>query len=191
MEVLITGNIKWLENDFFKVLAEKNKVIVSGKGAERIEVDKVTPYKYEIGQEEFEKMFGTYNFNCVVYFSQSLGQDAYRELSYLDNIFSLCKKRAGTKLVYVSHSKQVSSAYGQTHEIITDACQKMCNNYCEEGNTLLSLTVPYLVSEETPVGIVLNYFESIENSEKIETVFSYDCCSHCRSLYLFGIQKIL
>ena len=57
MEILVTGNIKWLEEEFFTVLAEQNKVIVCGKDAERIREKHISPYQFSIEQKEFEKLF--------------------------------------------------------------------------------------------------------------------------------------
>ena len=65
MEILVTGNIKWLEEEFFTVLAEQNKVIVCGKDAERIREKHISPYQFSIEQKEFEKLFFTYHFQDV------------------------------------------------------------------------------------------------------------------------------
>ena len=91
MEILITGNIDYLDKEFYSVLASQHKIVICGKQAEQWNRKNVTPYQFTMEQEEFEHIFHTFNFDYVVYFSRGLAKDSYRELSYLAHIFSLCK----------------------------------------------------------------------------------------------------
>lgn len=182
MEVLVTGNIKWLENDFFEELAERNKVVVCGPGADRIDVDKVTPYKFDIDSDEFEQLFFTFNFDRIIYMSWALDREAYNEMRCLDRIFAMCRKREKTKMVYVKHTVSVSAAYGKTHAVIENACDEMCREFCEEGRSLLKLSVPYLVSGVKNTGVFDACYQSMEQERKLELAF---CEEHVVD-FLFG-----
>lgn len=171
MEILITGNIEYLDRDFYSVLASQHKVVICDEQAEQWNIKNVTPYQFKMEQEEFENIFHTFNFDYVVYFSRSLTKDSYRELSYLARIFSLCKMREKTKLVYVTYSKEVSWAYESTYKIIENATDELCLNYVQEGNSLLKLSVPFLVAKEKAVGLFREWLSNIANEKKMR--FAY------------------
>lgn len=167
MEILVTGNIKWLENDFFVALAQQNKVVVCGENAGKINVKRVTPYQFSLEQEEFERLFFTFDFDYVVYFSASMEKNAYQEIAYLHTIFELCKRRQRIKLIYVRHTKETSCMYGETQQIIESACLEMCRHYAEESGALLNIAVPFIVAKDKPVGLFEEIFEKIVKEQRI------------------------
>lgn len=182
MEILVTGNIGHVKNDFFSELADRHKTVVCGPGADRIDVDKVSPYHFEIGRSEFEKMFLTHNFDYVIYFSYVLDRQAFQELESLDRIFSLCRKREKLKVVYVTCSKSVSIRFDNAHAAIEHACDELCHDFCKEGRTLMKLSVPELVSAAGNTGIFDVFYEQMEQRHCFETAYRAD---H-RVDYLFG-----
>lgn len=171
MEILITGNIKDLGQDFYTVLAKQHRVVICDELAEQWNIKNVTPYQFSLEQEEFEHIFHAFNFDYVVFFSKSLTKEAYRELAYLARIFELCKFREKTKLVYVTPSKEVFWAYENTYKIIETATDEMCLNYVEEGNSLLKLSVPFMVAKEKAVGLFEEWFTKLVSAKKMR--FSY------------------
>lgn len=182
MEILVTGNISRLKNDFFTDLAEHHKMVVCGPGADKIDVDKVSPYNFEIGQNEFEKMFLAYNFDYIVYFSYVLDREGFQEMESLDKIFSLCRKRDQIKVVYVTCDKSVSIRFNNTHNTIERACDELCRGFSQEGRTLLKLSVPELVSAAGNTGAFDAYYAQMEQRQCFETPYRAD---H-RVDYLFG-----
>lgn len=182
MEVLVTGNIKWLKNDFFRELAGGHKVVLCGPGADKIDVNGVSPYNFEIERSEFEKMFLSYNFDYVIYFSYVAGGDAFREIECLDRIFSLCRKREDVKVVYVTCNDSVSAGFDETHAAIEHACGELCRVFSQEGRTLLMLSVPYLVSAVENAGVFDDYFAKMDGKKRFEPAYRAD---H-RADFLFG-----
>lgn len=172
MEILITGNIEYLDKEFYSVLASQHKVVVCGEQAEQWNRKNVTPYQFTMEQEEFEHIFHTFNFDYVVYFSRGLAKDSYRELSYMAHIFSLCKIREKTKLVYVTYSKEVSWAYESTYQIVENATDEMCLHYVQEGNCLLKLSVPFLAAKDKAVGLFEEWLTNIINEKKMKFVYA-------------------
>lgn len=182
MEVLVTGNIKWLKNDFFGVLTEGHKPVLCGPGADKIDVDRVSPYNFDIDRNEFENMFLSYNFDYVVYVSYVMDHEAFREIESLDRVFSLCRKRDSVKVIYVTCNKSVSAGYNKTHAAIEDACCELCQSFSREGRTLIKLSVPYLVSAAGNTGIFDEYYAKMDAKKLFETPYRED---H-RVDYLFG-----
>lgn len=174
MQILVTGNMKWLGNDFFVTLAEQNKVVICGKDADRIRVKKVTPYQFSFEQDEFERLFFTYDFDYMIYFSTGLEKDAYHEVANLHTIFELCKRRQRVKLIYIRHQKEITDMYGETQQILENACLEMCRHYAEEGGALLNLAVPFLVAKEKPVGLFAEIYEKINRKESMKFSFRQD-----------------
>lgn len=172
MEILITGNIKELDKDFYTVLAGQHKVVICDEHAQQWNIKNVKSYQFSLEQEEFEHIFHTFNFDYVVFFSKSMTKDSYRELSYLARIFELCKIREKTKLVYVTPSQEVFWTYENTHKIIETATDEMCLNYAQEGNSLLKLSVPFLVAKEKAVGLFEEWFSKLANAKKMRFAYT-------------------
>lgn len=172
MEILVTGNIKWLEEEFFTVLAEQNKVIVCGKDAERIREKHISPYQFSIEQKEFEKLFFTYHFQYVIYFSQCMEKDAFQEIEYLHAIFELCQRRQGTKLIYIRNQEALSASYGETQQIIESACTQMCEQHVRQGSTLVDLRIPFLAAADKPEGMPADIMKALLYDQKISLPFA-------------------
>ena len=171
MEILVTGNIKWLKNDFWEILAKQNQVIVCAEGTDAIKGNNISTYQIGIGQPEFEQLFLTYNIDYVVMLSGRFDQDTYDEIRYVDQILAICRKSGRTKIIYICPSKQITVCYGETHTIVEDACDRMCGMFCAEGGNLLKLTVPYLVSATQGNDFFDAFYQSMEEAGRIVLIY--------------------
>lgn len=168
MEILVTGNIRWLKNDFWEVLAKQNQVVVCAPDTESIKGNIISTYQFEIGKIEFEQMFLTYNFDYVIDLSGSFEQDAYDEIRSLEKILAVCRKREQTKMIYICPSRQISVCYGEAHAIIENACDRICGLFCAEGGCLTRLSVPYLVSATQNNDIFNVFYQSMAESGRLD-----------------------
>lgn len=168
MEILVTGNIRWLKNDFWEVLAKQNQVVVCAPDTESIKGNIISTYQFEIGQIEFEQMFLTYNFDYVIDLSGSFEQDAYDEIRSLEKILAVCRKREQTKMIYICPSRQISVCHGEAHAIIENACDRICGLFCAEGGCLTRLSVPYLVSATQNNDIFNVFYQSMAESGRLD-----------------------
>ena len=174
MEILVTGNVKWLKNDFWEILAKQNQVVVCAPGTESIKGNLVSAYQFEIGQMEFEQMFLTCNFDYIIDLSGSFEKDAYDEIRSLEKLLTVCRKREQTKMIYICPARQISACYGEEHAIIENACDRMCGLFCAEGGCLTRLSVPYLVSATQNNDIFNTFYQSMEETGRIDLAYRKD-----------------
>lgn len=171
MEILLTGEIEVLNKDFCQNLTEQSTVVVCGECAKEFSGKQVETFTYEMVQEEFEKLFFTYNFDWVIYVSTCMGEAVYQEIEYLDRLLSLCKRRERAKLIYILPDEVATAQYGDIHRIVGEACQELCRRHAEEGFSLLRLQVPFLIKAEKANGWMERLMRQIERNIAIESQF--------------------
>ncbi len=169
MEILIVGNVQCLSRDFFKVIAEKNKIVLCGGKAEVNSVDNVSNYEFDIKSDEFARLFTTFSFDKVIYVSDTITTVNYSEIENLEKVIDLCQKRESTQFIYINPTNVISEKYKGQYEIIKVASDRLCERYVEKGGSMLDLEVPYIVSEQS----IGTYFECIlKNDDTFNIVYS-------------------
>lgn len=169
MEILLTGEIEGLSTGFCELLAEQATVVVCGKNVTQLAGKRIETYEYELAQEEFERLFFTFNFDRVIFFSTCIGENVYQEIEYLDRMLSLCRRREQTKVIYILPDEVVITQYGEIHRIVEEACRELCRRHVQEGFSLLRLQVPYLVDESKPIGWLQRFMQQLDAGETIES----------------------
>ena len=174
MEALVLGNIKYIGNDFLEVLVERVKTVVCGSDVERLSVKKASIYDYEINQTEFDKMFMTFEFDYIIFMSWGLGGKAYDEIKYLDRIFEMCGRKRRTKLIYVQPQRSAAVHWIDMYDIVERAGNELCRQFCENGGSVLKVSVPYLVSDKECPAELLSIYEELKQKKQFKTRLSGD-----------------
>ncbi len=174
LEALVLGNIKYIGNDFLEVLVERVKTVVCGSDVERLSVKKASIYDYEINQTEFDKMFMTFEFDYIIFMSWGLGGKAYDEIKYLDRIFEMCGRKRRTKLIYVQPQRSAAVHWIDMYDIVERAGNELCRQFCENGGSVLKVSVPYLVSDKECPAELLSIYEELKQKKQFKTRLSGD-----------------
>ncbi|MDD3429726.1 MAG: hypothetical protein PHG02_06955 [Oscillospiraceae bacterium] len=151
MEVLITGNVKAITNEFCQHLAYIGKLVISGDIDTKVYTAKnVVPYSFLPFTQEFENVFRTYNFKHVIYMSNGAdgGDTLDTEMSALEKVLSLSAAFGIDHVVYVTGAK---AAFGGaeknagTSSIFFNTCNQLCQYYNSFFNlNVTTLYVPYI-----------------------------------------------
>ncbi len=151
MNILFTGNMGAISNYFFRGFSREHRLVVhtaqpgckySGKNLEVYKVD-------DLEEKPLDKVFETYHFKMVVYFSQALDEavQVFDELEKLENALFLCTEYRIENFIYISTNDmvQVNVKEKSSRMILVEACENMCRNFSMKTDmNILLMRVPYL-----------------------------------------------
>ena len=154
MDILFTGNLKSLSDDFFSQFNKQYKLILCGKDLqENYSSKNVTPYSYEMDEEEYENIFRTFHFQSVVHISKAIDGEkkVFDELERIESTLYFASKYSVDRVIYVTpndfeegnhENDKKSSRY-----VLLRVCEKLCRNQAIEKNISVTiLRIPYLYS---------------------------------------------
>lgn len=167
MDILVTGHVGLINEEFFRKLNKKNKVVVCGNEECLVEEGQVIPYHFRTDSAEFEKLFSTYTFKYVIYISYCMEERAYEELECLERVLELSRKREETVFIYLNPSDAVMVQQSEADAVISDAASRLCGLHKEMGYSLLDLKIPYLVGENGNTGNLSNVLKRAYKEKKL------------------------
>lgn len=151
MDILFTGNLSVVSTAFIKRLDEENKYILFGVNIHKdIKNTNTVICRNELNEETQEKIFTTFDFKMVVFFSYALDgvKKIADELESLENILKLCKKRNVDNFIYIKTNEFYNNANRQediSRQVILEACDNLCRSFSEAENIkFMLLNVPYM-----------------------------------------------
>lgn len=138
------GNVSPISGNFFKKLDTTYKCIVVGDNMDTWNCKNVISYKERGNGEELSRLYSTYNFETVIYFSNTIEgcKTPYNELEKLDATLKICIEHNIHNFIYIT-------AYnaGDCGNILMQACESLCQSYSKEEDFCVTiLKVPYLYS---------------------------------------------
>lgn len=184
MDILVTGHVGLVNEEFFRKFNKKNKVVICGNEECNIEEGNVIPYHFRTDSTEFEKLFSTYTFKYIVYISYCMEEKAYREPECLERVLELARKREDAVFIYVNPSEAIMAQQSEADAVIKSAASELCRLHKEAGNSLFDLKVPYLVGESGNAGNLSKVLKKAykekklsflsESSQKTDVLFEED-----------------
>ncbi len=151
MNILFTGNMGAISNYFFRGFSREHRLVVHSAqpgckyGGKNLEVYKVD----DLEEKPLDKVFETYHFDMVVYFSQALDEavQVFDELEKLENALFLCTEFRIENFIYISTNDmgQTNVKEKSSRMILVEACENMCRNFSNKTDiNILLMRVPYL-----------------------------------------------
>lgn len=109
---------------------------------------KITPFRIQPSSDEFERIFNSYNFNIVLFFSQGIYQKEpyYSEYQELENLLQICAKHEINQFVYLQ-PKHCGFESNRTpvHDlaVLFEALDSLCDFYRKtKGMSIIKCNVP-------------------------------------------------
>ncbi|MDD6311843.1 MAG: NAD(P)-dependent oxidoreductase [Firmicutes bacterium] len=150
MDILLTGQLSYLTG------AVSEAMIAGGHNvayaSDDIDTDyigkKVTPFHISPCSDDFERIFNSYNFNVVLFFSQGIYQkDArYNEYQALENLLRICTKHEINQFIYLQpkHCGTESNRIPE-HDlaVLFESLDTLCDYYIKsKGMSIIKLNIP-------------------------------------------------
>ena len=141
MDILLTGNLKALSQDFYSCMSSDYHVVTYSSE----EMQKK-------GEERLNQVFESYTFHSVFYFSAEVdGEEKIgNETGRLDEVISLCCAHQVKQMIYVTgNGPKMHREKGCVSDrmIQMEACEEMCRQRAREGAlSVMVLRVPFIYS---------------------------------------------
>lgn len=189
MDILVTGHIGLINEEFFKKFNSKNKVVICGNEECNIETGNVIPYHFRTDSTEFEKLFSSYNFKYIIFVSYCMEEKAYAETECLERVLELAGKRENTVFIYLNPSEIVLAQQSEADKIISHAASEICRLHMQKGNSLLDLKIPYLAGESSNAGNLAKELKKAYKDKKI--CFATEASQNIDVLFEEDLSEIL
>ena len=141
MELLITGRTAEITAPFCDRLGQRHKVVLASEDVPTLRGRRATPFKMSPHEKGFEKLFHSYSFGAVFFFSQRPEEqnEYYDELQDLEYSLRLCSEHNISKFVYISSTSVYAGldSFNENTEpipvdgkgVVLSACEKLCEFY--------------------------------------------------------------
>lgn len=173
MRLLITGKLKNLSQDFYNQIIAEHRIIICGPAAIKSSKKREIIVYDEI-QDGFENVFKSFNFDAVLYFSQSVDgtKRISDELEKLESALYYCEQYQITSFFYITTNDLVDA---DTEEragsrcVLLKACEELCRNSSRENDTNIAIIrIPYLYSIRGESSQLRSWLESAVRKRKVE-----------------------
>lgn len=164
MDILFTGRLSSITSTVVDALIASGHNIAYA--SDDINMDfigkKITPFRISPSSDEFERIFNSYNFNIVLFFSQSIYQKSpyYGEYQDLENLLKLCAKHEINQFVYLQpkHCGLESNRIPE-HDlaVLFAACDQLCDFYrSAKGMSIIKCNLPSIYGYGEKASVIGN-----------------------------------
>lgn len=156
MNILFTGNLPLVSNDFFSAIGEEYRCVTyCEKEKLKFEGKNVLTYSRNEEKDELSHVFTAFGFETVVYFSYMLegNKNPFEELEQLEKVLHQCSKNQVKRFLYITGnhlpSQEKESVEEKSYLILKEACDALCHYISEqEAISVTILKVPYLYGKK-------------------------------------------
>ncbi len=150
MDLLFTGCLSYLTGSAAEALIGGGHNVAYASNALNHEIlgKKITPFRISPSSDEFERIFHSYSFNVVVFFSQELYQKApyYGEYQDLENLLKICAEHEINQVVYVQPKHcGIEDNHMPEHDLtlLFESLDMLCDYYRNsKGMSIIKCSVP-------------------------------------------------
>ncbi len=175
MNVLFIGNLRLSSNQFFAKLDKENKYVVyNDQDKDELTGENVINYKKEgKHDEDLQKMFATFDFDTVIYFSCALdgAKKVYDELEKLESAIYVSRRYKIKNFIYIATNDMLTeriSTGEKSRDILLNACEQMCRSFTETSHVnFLMIKVPYLYSKGNKKNQLMQWIRAGNRGEEI------------------------
>lgn len=172
----MTGRLAGLTQPVSDPLVRHHKVVMASDDLVSPALGKaVNPFQISPHEEGFEKIFNSYAFETVLFFSQPLfaARDYFEEYRDLECCLHLCDKHDVHKVVYLlpSYQGHTTPAVLPDHDrgMLLAACEQLCGYYRERKNmSVILMYLPCLFGYGEAVSVIGDAIEQAKNRASIQ-----------------------
>ena len=150
VDILFAGNTMAVSEEFYKHVGEEYRmVILKNDFVKEKQRKKNLLYFKNSCEEDTERIFRTFDFEAVVFFSQVLDGEKkiFDELEKLEYILYLCRKKKVKSFIYITGNRGAGDKEdGEASRVILlNACEQLCRKAADnDGINVQLIRVPYL-----------------------------------------------
>ncbi len=170
MDTLLVGNTSYFRKDEITVACPQDMVVVCDSDHDAYKEDNITWFDQPVMSAKFRRLFNTYGFERVLFFSRSLTRDTNKvgEIEELRRVFSLSQKHHVKQFVYIVSDEALVDV-DNSDSIIFDSTNNLCRYYAETYRIDVKIVYsPYLLSAYNRDDYWCRILRSIENKERVE-----------------------
>ncbi len=177
MNVLMMGNLSRISKGFLAKLDDDCKcVIYNEQKNEELTGKNVVNYQREKNDDaEFLRLFSTFDFETVVFFSHALdgARKVHDELEKMEMAILACRKHRVQNFIYITTNDLLEQTPEQLEEksrgMLITACEDLCKTFAAENRIkFLVLKVPYLYGMQNQETKLMKWIVGISKGEPIE-----------------------
>lgn len=192
MEVLLIGNIAYLDKRFIKHVFAEDHVVVMGNHKLKTERrEHITCFPFATEDSEFAEVFDSYQFERAIIFSNYLTLHGTREgeLEQVRKILQECEKNQVAQIVYLTSLEGCYKEVTGKTEIVT-ASELLVGYYMKKKQLPIKMVrIPFLYSPEYKDDFLFQKFE--EAKKKRRMVFEESPEDHAYFLSLWDLEDLL
>lgn len=176
MEVLVTGDISFVTEEFLEAAFPKQHVVIAGEGSLYLKKSKeVSIYPISVLDSRFVDLFNSHNFEQIIYFSEYLeyhGQPS-GAMEKLKALFRACQhihvgqESKVPQIIYVT-PLDVTSDVQTSNVVVLRACEELCKYY--KTKYMLPIKIvrsPYLIQDDNMESYFNGLFRQMNKEGKV------------------------
>lgn len=170
MEVLLTGNTGYLNKESLQTIFPKDTVVVCSESHEDDKQENIRWFKKDIMSNEFQRIFVTYGFESVMFFSHFLTREGkgVGEIEQLRRVLSMSQKSRIKRFVYVTSNDALRDDEN-SKSIIYESVQSICLYYAKSYQIEVKvLCIPHLICGYYKDDFWCRIFDQLERDRKVE-----------------------
>ncbi len=170
MDTLLVGNTRYLNLDEVIKTFPKDNVVISGASIVAHKEGLVSYFDQSIMSDKFRRLFDSFSFERVVFFSNTLNRETTEvgEIEDLRRVCSLSQKHGVKQFVYILSDEALVDV-NNSDAVIFNSSENICRYYSQTYQMDIKLVYcPYLMNPAYPEDYWCRILRRIENQEKIE-----------------------
>ncbi len=170
MEVLLAGNTGYFNKESIQTAFPKDTVVVLGSGHEDDKEENIRWFDKDIMSDEFQRIFVTYGFDTVLYFSHFLTKDSkgVGEIEELRQVLSMSHRTRIKRFVYVTSDEALLDAENSA-SIIYMSIENICHYYAQNYQIEVKmLYIPNLICGYYKEDYWCRVFDNLEHGHSVE-----------------------
>lgn len=177
MRVLFIGNLKQISMKLLSRFEEDCKCVIYDEREEHnLRGNNIINYlKEDADEEELAKVFATFDFDTVIFFSGALDGaiKVFDELEKLEAVIHESRKHKVSQFIYITtndlYAEGRNPMLGKSRETLLKTCDHLCELYAEEKRMkFLLLKVPYLYSMENKENQLMKWINAANKGKKVK-----------------------
>lgn len=176
MEVLLTGKVSCVTQEFLDTAFPRAHVIIADDGEQYLKRNKmITYYPFSVLDKRMRDLFQSHSFDKIVYFSEYLELHGapYGELEKLRALLRVCQEGGvdlddnPTKIMYITPQDALFEESG-SNAVVLRACEELCEYYTAKRRLSIKIVrSPYLLQNEDPKGYLNRLFEEMMQTKTV------------------------
>lgn len=169
MDVLLAGNTAYWTKDALMLAFPEDNVVICDTTHEDAKDGRIKWFQQPIISEKFERLFMTYGFERVVFFSRYLTdkQQDKGELDELRRVLYMSHRTAIKQFVYVASDEILQDA-DTSVSILYKSAEEICRYYAANHSIEFKIiNIPHLISGTYKDDFWCRIFDKLEKKEEI------------------------